>query len=177
MANTTTVARPYAKAILAVAREQNTLLAWSQELHFLSQIVSDPIGHKIISNLALLPGEKVDFITSVATDLSPEAKNLLKCLARVKRLLILPELYKMYEIMRCELEGLVNVSLTVAETIDNNVAENIVAPYAKNHQERVSVTQKVDESLISGAIAQIGNRVIDGSLMGRLQSLRNLLNS
>lgn len=176
MANVTTVTRPYAKAVLAVAKATNTYAKWTDMLNFLSGIVQDPLGYKVLSNLAISSGEKVDFICAVAKDvLDKQGENLIKVLARSKRLLILPELYRLYEQMRKNAEKLVEIDLTLAEKIDQAELNAIQAICENNFVGQVILTEQVNASLISGGVAQIGNRVIDASIIGRLQAMRNLL--
>lgn len=176
MANITTVTRPYAKAILTIAKQQNSLSQWSQMLEYLALLVRDPLGYKIISNLALLPTEKVEFICNVLADkISKEAQNLVKILAGTKRLLILPELFKLYEEMRRHIEGGVIVNLITSNSLDTEETAEVSKLFAQNISGHVDLLQSVDPVLIGGGVVQIGNRVVDGSLLGRLASLRNLL--
>jgi F-type H+-transporting ATPase subunit delta len=40
---------------------------------------------------------------------------------------------------------------------------------------RVALTTQVDEALLGGLVVRIGDRLIDGSVRGRLERLRNQL--
>lgn len=176
MSNITTVTRPYAKAVLSIACNENTKEQWSQMLAMLACIARDPIGKKMLSNLALSPQDKVNFIESVLADrLTAQAQNLVKVLAKAKRLLILPQLQELYETMLCKLENVVMVDLTMAKPVDNTEVAVIQEICQKNLQGKVILTTNVDEELIGGGAAQIGNRVIDASIFGRLMAMRNLL--
>lgn len=176
MANITTVTRPYAKAVLAIAQSQNDFAKWSQMLELLSLIVQDETGNNLITNLAISPQNKVAFICSVAGEhINAECINLLKVLARAKRLLIIPELYKLYEDMRREFEGVVIIDLTMAQAVDKAEFDTVVADCRKNFEGDVIIRPNIDAELISGGVAQIGNRVVDASVFGRLTAMRNLL--
>lgn len=176
MANVTTVARPYAKAILALAKASNDYAVWTSMLGFLSQVVQDPLGRKVISNLAILPQEKAAFLLDVGNDfLNDQGKNLVKLLAKGKRLLILPELFNVYEVMRKKAENLVFIKLTLAEDVDQQELDTIQNICNNIFTGEVILSEHIEKDLISGGIAQIGNRVIDASITGRLQSMRNML--
>lgn len=176
MANVITVARPYAKAILTLAKNQNTYEQWTNMLQFLAGIASDVHGYKVLSNLALLPQQKVEFILDVGKGiLNAQAENLVKVLARAKRLLILPALFNLYEQMRKKAQGVVQIDLAVAEQIDRVAFDTIVAICNKSFTGTVTLSETVDANLISGGVAQIGNRVIDASVAGRLTAMRNML--
>lgn len=176
MANITTVTRPYAKAVLALAKEQNAYVQWTQMLELLATIVQNPMGKKIITNLAIAPADKAEFICSVAgAALTTDAKNLVKVLARAKRLLILPELFNLYEEMRRKIEGIVIVDLTLAQQTDQQELADFRATCDKNFVGEVVLQAQLDPMLISGGVAQIGNRVVDASVFGRLAAMRNSL--
>lgn len=176
MANIITVTRPYAKAILSLARADKSYAQWSVMLHLLAQIAQDTNGYKILSNLAISSLDKAKFICEVAGDrLNDQGKSLVKLLARSKRLLILPELYSLYEEMRKKEEGLLEIDLKLAQALNQNELESIRKTSANNLGVEVILHDKVVPELIGGGVAVIGNRVVDASIIGRLHAMRNLL--
>lgn len=176
MANVTTVARPYAKAILALANGEKNYAIWTDMLGFLMQVVQDPLGRKVVSNLAISPQEKAEFLLEVGKGiLNEQGKNLVKLLAKGKRLLILPELFNVYETMRKQAENLVFIDLTLADDVDQQELDTIQNICSNIFTGEVILSEQVEKDLISGGIAQIGNRVIDASITGRLQAMRNML--
>ena len=176
MANVTTVARPYAKAILAIAKASDSFAAWTNMLQELALVAQDRLGHKILSNLAMSKQEKIDFIFAVVQNhLTEQGKNLVKLLAREKRLLILPELFSLYEDLRKRAENLVFIDLTLAENVNQAELNSIQEICNKNFTGKVILSERLDNELISGGVAQIGNRVIDASIAGRLHAMRNML--
>lgn len=177
MANITTIARPYAKAIIALAGTDAAFGKWSEMLLYLSNIVQDVWGRKILSDLAIPGAVKADFICDLYPGaLTTQGQNLVKLLARSKRLLILPELYKVYEKMRMEIQQEIHVKLTVASAVDKQELNIIRELCAKSIKGNITLIENVENDLIGGGIAQIGNRVINASITGRLQAMRNLLN-
>jgi F-type H+-transporting ATPase subunit delta len=167
MANLTTVARPYAKAILQLAKQDNSYQQWTESLAFLANLAEDPVGAKLLSNRTVSTTAKSDFICSLAPNvLSAAAQNLVRLLAVTKRLLILPELYRLYEVMRKKAQGAVTVHLTLAQASDVGVGKL---------GENITVVEAIDPTLIGGGIAKIGNRVIDASVIGRLIAMRDQL--
>jgi F-type H+-transporting ATPase subunit delta len=167
MANLTTVARPYAKAILQLAKHDDSYQQWTQALAFLAKLAEDPMGEKILSNRAVSITEKADFICNLMPDvLTPEAKNLVRLLAVSRRLLILPALYRLFEVMRKKAQGAVTVHLTLTQQTDLSV---------DNLGENITVVEDIDPTLIGGGIAKIGNRVVDASIIGRLIAMRDQL--
>ncbi len=176
MANVTTIARPYAKAILALAAADNTFAKWTAMLQCLADIAKDQLGKKLLSNLAVAPADKAQFVCEIAHNvLNAQGENLVKLLAKRKRLMILPELFNLYEVMRKKAEKLITINLTVAQDISPEELNTIEMLCSKNFAGTVILSEQVNNELISGGTAQIGNRVIDASITGRLQAMRNLL--
>lgn len=177
MANITTVTRPYAKAILSLAIEQHTTEKWTAMLQFLAAVMQSKEGLKFASNLAISSGVKAEFICNLEPDLlTAPGKKLVEILARSKRLLILPELFKTYEAMRQQAAGQINVELTLAKDTDAETLALLQELYTqKTHATEVILSKNVEPSLIAGAVARIGNRVIDDSVFGRLHAMYNFL--
>lgn len=169
MANLTTVTRPYAKAILQLAIRDDSFTKWSAMLEFLSNIVLDPLGSNILSNRVITIAQKVDFICEMGPAvLNQDGVNLVKILAANKRLLILPELYRLYEAMRMQLQGQVTLDLTVTQQIDVDMNVDHIA-------KSITLIEHIDPALIGGGVVQIGNRVIDASINGQLVAMHDLL--
>ena len=103
----TTIARPYAEAAFAAARESSEIEPWSGALEFLAAVagnqdVADKIGNPNV------PRERVrDLILEIAGDVLPEqAKNLVKLLAENDRLMVLPEIARLFAVLETEQRGI-----------------------------------------------------------------------
>jgi len=176
MANITTVTRPYARAILSLARESGDYSKWTAMLGFLSRVAQDPMGSKILGNLAISSVDKADFICTLAPEaLDDHSKNLVRVLARSKRLAILPELFALYEKMRMQEQGQVTLHLTVAQDTTQQELNEFEATYANEINRTITMTEQIEPMLIAGGIAQIDNRVVDASISGRLRAMRDSL--
>lgn len=176
MANITTVTRPYAKAILNLARDSGDYSKWTAMLEFLSKVAEDPMGSKILNNLAIASADKANFLCTLAPNyLDEHGRNLVKVLARSKRLMILPELFNLYEKMRMQDLGQVNLHLTLAHDPTQQELNEFEATYVNRITRTIAMTEQVEETLIAGGIAQIDNRVVDASISGRLRAMRDLL--
>ena len=172
MMNATTIIRPYAKAILSLARLDNSYAKWSKILEFLATVVKDNSVTNFLSNLSIPHQEKAQFICDVCGEaLNPQAQNLIKILAQNKRLLLLTELYKVYEELRMEAQRQLGLTLTTAQDIDKDLIASLTNSLAKNFNEQVILNYAVDASLIGGGKLNIGDRVINSSIQDRLKTL------
>lgn len=176
MANIITVTRPYAKAILSLARNDGDYTKWTAMLEFLSNVALDPVGSKILSNLAISSADKVNFICTLTPEiLNEQGKNLVKVLARSKRLGILPELFTLYETMRMQEQGQVTLRLTLAQDPTQQELNEFETTCTDKIATMITMTEQVKPELLAGGIAQINNRVVDASISGRLRAMRDLL--
>src|SRR3990167_10402117 len=102
MSNHKTIARPYAKAVFEHALIVNQLESWSKMLGSLAVIVSDSALVRFINNPATLPSQHAQLISQVM-DIQANSedetglKNFIKTLAFNKRLLVLPDIYELFQ--------------------------------------------------------------------------------
>ncbi len=177
MAELTTVARPYAQAVFERAQETGRLADWSDELHFAAAVAADPQMADIIESTRLTKAELAElFIGVCAERLSDDARNLVRLLAENRRLVLLPEIAAVYEVLRAAAERTVEAEMVSAYPLDDaqrgRIAEALKARLGRN----VTLSATVDESLIGGAIIRAGDLVIDGSVRGKLGRLASALN-
>ena len=178
MAELTTLARPYAKAVFAEAKEKQTLDAWSANLALLAACVADAKVARFLKHPALTAQQQADTVIDVCGDqLTSAAKNLVVILAENKRLVLLTEISELYEEMKAQLENTVDVVVTSAQPLTSEQSDKLTEALKAKLQRDVRMTSEVDESLIGGAIIRAGDLVIDGSLTGRLSKLAEAMKS
>lgn len=178
MAELTTLARPYAKAVFAEANEKKTLDAWSADLFLLSACVADAKVEEFLKNPALTAQLQADTVIEICGDqLTSTAKNLVVILAENKRLTLLSEISELYEEMKAQLENTVDVVVTSARPLTSEQSDKLAEALKAKLQRDVRMTSDVDETLIGGAIIRAGDLVIDGSLTGKLSKLAEAMKS
>jgi F-type H+-transporting ATPase subunit delta len=172
MAEKVTIARPYAKAAFAYAREHNAFARWSEVLATASAVVVDERVEKLLVSPRVTPSELVDLISSIAgSSLDAEGKNFLDTLAQNRRLGLLPEIAVMYESLRAEIEQIADVDVVSATELTDVQRNRLTDALKKRLKREVRLHVSVDPSLIGGAIVRSGDLVIDGSLKSRLDRL------
>ncbi|MFT4249125.1 MAG: F0F1 ATP synthase subunit delta [Pseudomonas sp.] len=173
MSQALTLARPYARAAFAVARDEGGLAAWSQALAFSAQVAGDPRVAALLGNPALSQEQAVALLASETAGAS--FSRFLAVLAQAGRLALLPEVAGLYDQLRAEAEQVVKATVTSAGELPQAELDKIVAALKKRFGREVDVTTAVDASLIGGAVIDAGDVVIDGSLKGKLARLQNSL--
>lgn len=178
MAELSTLARPYAKAVFELARdgEKGGLAAWSALLAGLATAVRDPGVAAAIGHPAIGRGQLADvLVQAMGGAATAESKNLLRLLSEYNRLKLAPAIAEQFETLRAEHERRVDVQITSAAPVDAAQRQALVAAVKKKLSRDVTVEWKTDPSLIAGAQIRAGDTVIDGSISGELARLRQVL--
>ncbi|MDE2218985.1 MAG: F0F1 ATP synthase subunit delta [Gammaproteobacteria bacterium] len=172
MAERLTIARPYAKAVFALALAAQRLPQWSEALRVAAAVVADARVAQLLANPAVSAGQLVDLITGVGGAAFDErAKNFIRTLAANRRLAFLPEIAARYERLRAEAERTIDVTVTSA--VELSAAQR--QQYARAMQQRlgreVRLHCELDPALLGGAVVRADDLVIDGSVRAGLAQL------
>ena len=176
MAETATIARPYAEAVFALADRAGKLAEWSSMLADLAAVSSDARVRTAISDPNLSPAKVAGMLIGIlAGQLSGEAENFVRVMAENRRLEVLPEIRTQYEALRNERENVLEAEIyTAFELSDSQVAE-LVAALERKTGRTVKARVEIDKELIGGVRVVIGDKVIDASARAQLSALESAL--
>jgi len=182
MADVSTVARPYAKALFDLASAERALPKWSAALGAAAAVVGDANAQRALANPALTEAQRAELVGSVAMAVSggeaigtPHGQNFLQLLAENDRLTALPEISAQFDALKAQAENKVKVTLVSATPVDAQLADQVTKSLTKRLGRTVELTLEVDASLLGGAIIRADDMVIDGSVRTRLQRLTESL--
>ena len=170
MSQTLTLARPYARAVFQMAREQSRLQAWSNLLGFSARMVADPSVQQLLGNPHVSSASLVDIVVPQG-DVDPLFQQFLSVLAENRRLGVLPEIAGLFDAMRAEDEKVVKATVTSATPLADDELAKLKFSLMNRFNRQVELTTAVDPSLIGGAVIDAGDVVIDGSLRTKLERL------
>ena len=176
MAELSTAARPYAKALFQLALDEARLPAWSQTLATLAQAVELPEVRQLIGHPALTRAQLAALLSSALSGkLDREGENLVRLLAENGRLALLPLIHEEFETFKANAERRAEVEITTATAISGEQQDALAAAVKRRLGLDVQTVWKVEPALIAGAIVRSGDMVIDGSVSGELERLRHVL--
>lgn len=174
----TTIARPYAEAVFALADKANALGAWSGTLARLAAVAADRDMQEAISNPKFTSEQVYGLIASVAGDLTKDAQNFVHILIENGRLALLPTIREQFETLKHAREGVVDAVITSAMPLDAAQLSTLVADLEKRFGRKVNPQVAEDRELIGGVRVVVGDEVIDGSVRGKLAAMTTgLLNN
>ncbi len=176
MAEKSTIARPYALAVFSLAEEQQQLPQWTEILALLAAISEDPAMTAMIGNPRVSQSQLRNLFYEVGGEhFDDKAKSLVSVLVENGRIALLPEIASLYERYRAEAENIVQAEIISAYVVSPEQQETIAAALNARLGREVTITCRVDETLVGGAIIRAGDMVIDGSVTGQLGRLSTAL--
>jgi F-type H+-transporting ATPase subunit delta len=177
MAEFTTSARPYARAVYALATETSSVESWSEALEMLAAVAADAGMQELLDKPQLSKVQKGELMLKVVSDrLSQQQQNLVSLMADNGRLKALPEVAHQFENFRAEAEGKIEAEVISAYPLTSEQEQVITAMLKRKLGRDVSITTSTDESLIGGVVIKAGDTIIDGSMKSQLESLAISLN-
>lgn len=173
MSQALTLARPYARAAFAIARESGDYAAWSDALGFAARVAADPRVSALLGHPKLEDADAVALLAPESSD--DKFGNFLALLGESRRLALLPEIAGLYEELRADAERIVKATITSAAQLPAAELESIRTALKRRFGREVEIESAIDLDLIGGAVIDAGDIVIDGSLRGKLSRLQAAL--
>lgn len=170
MAELSTLARPYAKAVFELAQAQNQLADWSDTLAALAAVAATPEAQALLGNPHVGEAKLTELLTEAAK-LNDAGANLVRLLASNRRLNTAGAIAEQYEAMRSEAENRIDVDVVSANELSADQQDKLSAALAKRLGREVRLDCRVEPEILGGAVIRAGDLVIDGSLKAELQRL------
>ena len=172
MAETVTIARPYAEAAFRLAREQGALERWSQMLQLLEIVVLDERVAHAIGDPNLTRQQLENLVIGVCGEqLDGAGRNFVQVLVGNDRLGVVPAVRTLFEYLKREQEGILEAQITSAFALDDEQQSRLVRRLEAKYQRKVSAQVSVDPQLIGGVKIVVGDKVLDASVRGKLDAM------
>jgi F-type H+-transporting ATPase subunit delta len=168
----------YARALLDVAIKESDPERAGQELAaFVDVVQRHPDLQRALANPVVSADDKRAVVQQVLDRLQPStpAGKLILLLASRGRLVLLPDLLEVYRERLMEHRNVLRAEVTTAVALSPERASQLQRRLAAATGRVVTMTTKVDESIIGGVVTRIGSTVYDGSMATRLAKVRDRL--
>ncbi len=172
-----TCARPYAQAVFQAAREHNALGPWHNALKICAAVVQDKTVAVLLGNPSLTDAAKAEQLLAVCGDsfghdgVEQSVGNFIHILAEHKRLPLLPLILEQFEQLKTAEQKQVEAEVISAFPLTEAQQQALIDKLQKKLATQVSLTLRVDESLLGGVMIRVGDLVIDSSVQARLKKL------
>lgn len=173
------IATRYANALYSLALENNAVLSYREEIRLISNLVDENEGFEnVLGSTFLSKPERTAIIDKTFSNVIDEnIIKFLKIIVENNRATSIRKICK-------EFISLCNKHLNIEEGIVYSTSiltkdeiVKIASAIAKKENKKVELVNRVNPSLLGGIKVIIQDRIYDGSLLARIDSLKkNLLN-
>jgi F-type H+-transporting ATPase subunit delta len=171
-------ARRYAEAALSIAERDSSLETWVAALETATSRLGVPELMRILADpardFATRRGVAEQVLGETVTD---GPRNLVLLLIRRGRIELLPEVAAQLRRLYDQRQGVVGATVTSAAPLTDAEVAALRERLGGMTGGRVNLDLKVDPDILGGIMVRIGDRLIDGSVRGRLERLRTRLAS
>ncbi|WP_301103359.1 F0F1 ATP synthase subunit delta [Propionivibrio sp.] len=176
MAESVTIARPYAQAVFRLALESKALAAWSDRLQRLAAIAQDAEMTRVVGNPKFSAGQVADLFVSLSGEAgNQELASFVGILAENERLDVLAQIQEIYEQLKSAEEGVKDAVLTSAYPLDAAQLKNLTSQLEAHFGSKLQPHVEVDAALIGGIKVAVGDQVLDASVRGKLEAMATAL--
>ena len=142
---------------------------------FAAAVEQTPELRSVLRNPQLESTAKARILADLAGDDEPLFKNFLLLTAEKGRAGELEEMAREFERLMAREERRLTVQLTTARELSDDEAQAIVAQIEEAAGRKVEATRTVDPALVGGIVLRAGSYLVDASVRGRLERLRQEL--
>jgi len=170
------LARRYATAVFQLAQEAGKVEAVQHDLHtFVEALDRDETVRKFFRSPVVDRKEKETIVAQAFAKLDPIALHTVLLLIRKRRESSAETIVQQFDVLEREARGAQELRVVTARPLAQNELDALVQRLSAAYRTKFDVTQSVDPSLIGGIRITMGDRLIDGTIAGRLDDIALLL--
>lgn len=173
----TTVAKRYAVALFEIAKERNILDQIEEEIRVIKEIFS---GNKELLSFLNHPKISLDkkrqFLSEIFGTVSVPLKNALMLMVERHRSQSISQMAADFIDLANEEKSIADAKVYTTRPLTEAEREAISSTFARKvGKKTLRIENIIDRNLIGGIKLQIGNRIFDGSISGKLERLERQL--
>jgi len=176
MARPSTAPRRYAEAAFEIAVRDDSVDAWRRDLETAAAALADPPVEEAIHNPAIATSVREAAVRKgLASKIGDPTLNLVLFMIRRGRIDDLPRVVEAFGRLDDERRGITHAIATSAAPLDESEVGALTRRLEQLTGGQVRLSVETDPSLLGGLVVRVGDRLIDGSVRGRLERLRSQL--
>jgi F-type H+-transporting ATPase subunit delta len=178
MSRPVTAARRYAEAAFEVALGENQLDGWRDDLATAADILGRPEVGPIVSSPAVPLAQRQALVAALLEGrVRPGALRLVNLIVQRGRVSALPRVAEDFVRLLNAHRGVVMATVTSAVPLTADETAAIQSRVEAMAGATVDLRSEVDPDLLGGLTVQVGDRLLDASIRGRLERLRDQLHA
>lgn len=171
------LARRYAQALFLMARRDGTIERVETDLETIDALLrTQPNLLRALRAPVIARPQKRDLVRRLlASQVSNLTLRFLYLLIDKRREAVLPEVNRQFRALSYGAENILPVTATVARRLTAEERTRLTETLGRRTGKTVALAEAVDPELIGGVVLRLGDTIIDGSVAGHLQRLRQRL--
>ena len=171
------LAQKYATAIFEIAKEENKLVPYGEELAAIRQnLFNIPQARSFFQNPQIQNEAKKELLTKcIKGEVSKDIFNFLMLLVDKRRIGVFEAIEDEYRKLSNRERGIIIADVTTARGMNRKQQEQLQKKLASITNKKVQLRMHEDAKILGGVVVKIGDKRIDGSIAGRLEAMRQQL--
>ncbi|MGH1465966.1 MAG: F0F1 ATP synthase subunit delta [Cognatishimia sp.] len=172
------IAARYATAVFEIAKESKAISDLEKGLDDLSTALADSADLQNLINSPVVTREeqgKAIAAISAKMGLATVLTSTLSLMSQKRRLFVLPQLIKSLRALIADDKGEVTAEVTSAKALTKTQSEKLAKALKARVGKDVKINATVDEALIGGLVVKVGSKMIDTSILSKLNGLQNAM--
>lgn len=168
-------ARRYGEAAFQIARDGGTEERWSEGLSLMAAVFSDSEIAALMQEARISAADKMGLAEKALAGIDPLVLNLARLLVHRGRTALASQIAEAFQELADAERGIAHALVTTAVPLSDDETRAVAEKLSEISDKQVVVETQVDERIIGGLVARIGDRLIDGSTRSRLLALKRRL--
>jgi F-type H+-transporting ATPase subunit delta len=174
----TTVPRRYAEAAFQLAERDGNVEQWLDQLGVLAGAVTDETLVRRLEDPQVPVDERLEAVrAALGSNAVPQLVNLVRLVLRRRNVETVTSIHREFRRLYNRRAGIIEANATSAAELNPNEVAALRSRLEQMTGGRVELETQIDPSLLGGIQVRVGDLLIDGSVRGRLERLRNRLAS
>jgi F-type H+-transporting ATPase subunit delta len=171
------VAKVYSQALFEVGIENNSLdLYWDELKAITAACMEYPDFYEILKSPKIKTDEKKRVVHEVfGKNQSDEINNFIKIILDKRRIKDLFNIAKEFEDLIYKHKGIVKATAYTIKPLTEDEQLALKDKLQFMTKKEIELINRIDENLLGGVMIKLGDKVIDGTLRGKLNRLQNSL--
>jgi F-type H+-transporting ATPase subunit delta len=168
-------ARRYGEAAFQIARDGGTEERWSEGLSLMAAVFSDSEIAALMQEARISSADKMGLAEKALAGVDPLVLNLARLLVHRGRTALASQIAEAFQELADAERGIAHALVTTAVPLSDDETRAVAEKLSEISDQQVVVETEVDERIIGGLVARIGDKLIDGSTRSRLLALKRRL--
>ena len=173
MSELLTQSRPYAEAIFEIAKEEQSLDLWVNDLSIVVSAMQNDVVKILINSPELSQRKKAEIFTSLFEgEISKKVSNFVLVIGQANRINLLESVLESFKRLVALEKNQKNVMVASSYSLEQDQLDKIQTALQKRTGSEINISTHLDKSLIGGIKISYEDQVIDLSLKNKLEALK-----